>query len=150
MDRRSAMGAFAAAGIVAMPAMASADGAVSKSTIQRAKFKFGSRIVDLKDPVAAGDFAAVAAEKNAFILYNSGAYPGSKNKELKNKAIEATNGVFSAIRAKDKGALKIAYANYIKVTNMSDYAAVTADQGQGYSNDYDYRVGTKQASIWVR
>jgi len=154
MDRRSAMGglvsAAAAASVVAMPGMASADGAVSKSTIQRAKFKFGSRIAALQGAVSKGDFAAVAAEKNAFILYNSGAYPGAKNKELKAKAIVATNSLFAAIRSKDAAALKSAYADYLKTTNMSDYNAIGAEEGQGYSSDYDYRVRTNQASIWVR
>ena len=152
MDRRAAMGGIAAfsAGVVAMPGMASADGAISKATIQRQKYKYGSRIVALKAAVAKGDFAAVAAEKNAFILYNSGAYPGAKNKPAKNEAIAATNTLFSAIRAKDAAALKAAYAGYIKATDMSDYAAISAEDGQGYSSDYDYRVGTPQAAIWVR
>lgn len=151
MDRRAAMGGIvAAAGAAAMPSMAVADGAVSKATIQRAKYKYGSRITALKDAVNKGDFAAVAAEKNAFILYNSGAFPGTKNKDAKNEAIAATNTIFAAIRAKDAGALKSAYAGYLKTVEMSDYAAISADQGQGYSADYDYRVRTNQAAIWVR
>jgi len=151
MDRRAAMGGIAAtAGVAAMPGMAFADGAVSKATIQRAKYKYGSRITDLKDAVAKGDFAAVANEKNAFILYNSGAFPGTKNKPAKSGAIAATNEIFKAIRDKDKAALKSAYTAYLKTVDMSDYSAISAEDGQGYSADYDYRVRTKQASIWVR
>lgn len=155
MDRRSAMGAMAAAGagvagVVAAPGIASADGAVSKSSIQRARYKFGSRIFSLKDAVEKGDFTAVAAEKNAFVLFNSGAFPGSKNKPKKNEAIAATNAIFSAIRSKDKAALKTAYASYLKTVDMSDYSAVDSSQGQGYSADYDYRVKTNQAAIYVR
>jgi len=152
MDRRAAMGGVAAAavGIAAMPGMALADGAVSKSTIQRAKFTYGSRITELKEEVAKGNFAAVAAEKNAFVLYNSGAYPGTKNKAKKGEAIAATNQIFQAIRSKDAAALKTAYDGYLKTVDMSDYAATSAEDGQGYSADYDYRVRTKQASIWVR
>ena len=151
MDRRAAMAGIAAtAGAAAMPGMALADGATSKATIQRQKFRYGSRIAYLSDSVAKGDFAAVAAEKNAFILYNSGAYPGAKNKAQKAEAIKGTNAVFAAIRAKDAGALKSAYADYAKTVGLSDYAAISAEQGQGYSSDYDYRVGTKQAAIWVR
>lgn len=151
MDRRAAMGGIAAAaGVVAMPGMASADGATSTASVQRARFTYGSRIAALKDAVAKGDFAAVAAEKNAFILFNSGAYPGSKNKEKKNAAIAATNGIFSAIRSKDKAALASAYDTYIKTVEMSDYAAISVDGGQGYSADYDYRVRTNQGTIWVR
>jgi len=150
MDRRAAMGAIAAAGVVAMPAIASADGATSLSSIQRAKFKYGSRISALKDAVAKGDFAAVAAEKNAFVLYNSGAYPGSKLKAKKNEAIAATNSIFAAIRSKDSKALKAAYDGYLKTVDMSDYSALERNSGQGYSGDFDYRVGTNQAAIWVR
>ena len=143
-------GIAAAAGIAAMPGLALADGATSTASVQRARFTYGSRISALSDAVAKGDFAAVAAEKNAFILFNSGAYPGTKNKEKKNEAIAATNSIFSAIRGKDKAGLASAYATYIKTVEMSDYAAVDADQGQGYSADYDYRVRTKQGTIWVR
>jgi len=151
MDRRSAMGGIAAAaGIAAMPGIAAADGAVSKASVQRARYTYGVRITGLADAVKSGDFAAVAAEKNAFILYNSGAYPGTKNKEAKNNAIAATNEIFKAIRGKDAKALKSSYDAYLKTVNMSDYQAVSADEGQGYSADYDYRVRTKQASIWVR
>jgi len=151
MDRRAAMGGIAAAaGVAAMPGMASADGASSKSTIQRARFVYGSRITNLEESVKAGDFAAVAAEKNAFMLYNSGAFPGSKNKAKKAEAIKATNSIFQAIRSKDKKALADSYKTYLGAVNMSDYAALSAEGGQGYSADYDYRVRTKQAAIWVR
>ena len=151
MDRRAAMGGIAAAaGVVAMPGMALADGAVSKATVQRARFTYGSRITSLKDAVNKGDFAAVAAEKNAFILFNSGAYPGTKNKAKKSEAIAATNAIFSAIRGKDAGALKSSYAAYLKAVEMSDYAAISTEDGQGYSADYDYRVRTNQGTIWVR
>jgi hypothetical protein len=151
MDRRAAMGGIAAAaGVVAMPGMASADGAISKASIQRARYVYGSRITNLEDAVKAGDFAAVAAEKNAFILYNSGAFPGSKNKGKKADAIAATNKIFQAIRSKDKKALADSYKTYLSTVDMSDYAALSAEGGQGYSADYDYRVRTKQAAIWVR
>lgn len=150
MDRRAAMGAIAAAGVVALPQMASADGAVSKATVQRARFTYGSRISALKSAVAAGDFAAVAAEKNAFILFNSGAFPGAKNKAAKAEAIAGTNAIFSAIRSKDKAALKTAYDAYMKSTDISDFDAIDNSNAQGYSCDYDYRVRTKQGAIYVR
>jgi len=152
MDRRSAMGAVAAAGVVvAMPSVASADGAVSKATQQRSKYKFGVRITALKDAVNKGDFAAVAAEKNAFVLYNSGAFPTLKQKPEKSRAIAATNKIFAAIRSKDAGALKTSYADYLKEVSMSDYQAkLDSSQGQGYSTDSDYRARTPQAAIYVR
>merc|ERR1712021_269957 len=109
--------------------------------VQRARFTYGSRIADLKAAVAAGDFAAVASEKNAFILFNSGAYPGAKKKAQKAEAIAATNAIFSAIRSKDKAALKTAYDTYLKTNdiNPSDFAEIEANGGQGYSSDFDYR-----------
>merc|ERR1719277_1234726 len=126
MDRRAAMGGIAAAaGIAAMPGMALADGATSTASVQRARYVYGVRITALKEAVAKGDFAAVAAEKNAFILYNSGAYPGSKNKVKKSSAIAATNEIFKAIRDKDSAALKSAYGAYLKTVDMSDYSAIS-------------------------
>eukprot|EP00429_Kryptoperidinium_foliaceum_P070958 CAMPEP_0176053776 /NCGR_PEP_ID=MMETSP0120_2-20121206/26752_1 /TAXON_ID=160619 /ORGANISM="Kryptoperidinium foliaceum, Strain CCMP 1326" /LENGTH=179 /DNA_ID=CAMNT_0017387237 /DNA_START=57 /DNA_END=596 /DNA_ORIENTATION=- len=148
MDRRAAMGAIAAAGLVAVPSMASADGAVSAASIQRARFQYGSRIAALKEAVSKGDFGAVADEKNAFILFNSGAY--ANNKAAKSKAIDGTNAIFAAIRAKDKGALKSAYDAYVAANDIKEPSALDSTKGQGYSSDYDYRVRTKQAAIYVR
>merc|ERR1712194_906768 len=76
MDRRVAFGQIATAGAVlaGVPAIASADGAISGSTRIKAKVIYGSRIGALEQAVAAGDFAAIVAEKNAFILFNSGVY----------------------------------------------------------------------------
>jgi predicted TIM-barrel enzyme len=153
MDRRAVMGgitAAAVAGVVAFPTMASADGAVSAATIQRSKFNYGQRIAALKGAVAAGDFGAVAAEKNAFILFNSGAYPSVKSKGLKTAAIAGTNTIFAAIRAKDAVALKSAYTAYCTANDISEAKSITNRDGQGISSDFHYRVGTKQAAIYVR
>jgi hypothetical protein len=150
MDRRAAVGAIAGAALVIAPTMASADGAVSKATVQRSKFRYGSRVAALEGAVASGDFAAVADEKNAFILFNSGAYPGIKLKGSKAAAIDGTNAIFAAIRAKDKAALKSAYASYVDTNNIKGYATITPSYGQGYSGDFDYRVKTNQATIYVR
>eukprot|EP00538_Stauroneis_constricta_P009368 CAMPEP_0119562546 /NCGR_PEP_ID=MMETSP1352-20130426/20775_1 /TAXON_ID=265584 /ORGANISM="Stauroneis constricta, Strain CCMP1120" /LENGTH=181 /DNA_ID=CAMNT_0007610975 /DNA_START=26 /DNA_END=571 /DNA_ORIENTATION=+ len=150
MDRRAAMGAIGAAALVGVPAMASADGAISSASIQRARFTYGSRIAALKDAVSKGDFGAVAAEKNAFILFNSGAYPRVKDKADKTAAIAGTNAIFAAIRSKDAGALKSAYAAYCTANDIEEPAEISATDGQGYSSDYDYRVRTKQAAIYVR
>lgn len=51
-----------------------ADGAVSTATVARARGQYGLRILGLSEAVAKGDLAAVAAEKNAFILFVSGVY----------------------------------------------------------------------------
>jgi len=105
----------------------------------------------LQEAVDKGDFSAVASEKNAFILYNSGAYPAKKEKAQKNDAVAATNTIFAAIRTKDKAALKTSFKSYLSVTKMSDYQAeLDGSQGQGYSTDSDYRKLTKQGAIYVR
>lgn len=147
MDRRAAFGQIAATGAVlaSIPAVANADGAVSFASKQRAKGVYGDRICALKDAVAKGDFAAVAAEKNAFILYNSGAYPTAKDKADKAAAIDGTNKIFAAIRSKDSGALKSAYDAYVKANDIKPLPAIDPNSGQGYSSDFDYRVATKAA-----
>ena len=142
MDRRAAFGQIATAGAVlaGVPAIASADGAVSSATIGRARGIYGDRIANLASAVAAGDFAAVAEEKNAFILFNSGVYP--KDKARKTAAIEGTNAIFAAIRSKDTSALKSAYDSYIATNSISGLPAIDPNDGQGYCGDFDYRVKT--------
>lgn len=141
MDRRAAFATIGAAALVGIPAIASADGSVSTATRQRAKFIYGSRIAALKGAVDKGDFAAVAAEKSAFILFNSGTY--AKIASDKSAAIAGTNAIFAAIRAKDAGALKSAYTAYVKANDIKPPAALTTD-AQGCSADFDYRVRTPE------
>ncbi len=85
-----------------------------------------------------GDFGAVAAEKNAFILFNSGALA---RKDEQAAAVKQTNEIFAAIRAKDAGALKKAYQAY-KASNEIAVLQVDRNSGQGFSNDYDFKVRT--------
>lgn len=143
MDRRAAFGQIAAAGAIlaGVPAIASADGAVSTATIQRSRAVYGDRIINLKSAVEKGDFAAIAAEKNAFILFNSGSYP--KDKAKKAAAIAGTNAIFAAIRSGDKAGVKSAYDAYVKDNSIVGFPAITSNDGQGYSGDFDYRVKTK-------
>jgi len=150
MDRRAAFGQIAAVGasVLAVPGVASADGAVSAATIGRARGIYGGRIADLNSAVDSGDFAAVVNEKNAFILFNSGVYP--KDPAKKAAAVSATNDIFSAIRSQDKAALKTAYGSYIAANDINPLPTVKTDDGQGYSNDYDYRARSKAGAIYVR
>ena len=144
MDRRAVISAFGvAAAAGAVPMAAFADGAVSAATVNRARGIYGDRIAALKSAVAAGDFGAVAAEKNAFILFNSGAYPGVKNKANKAAAIAGTNDIFAAIRSGDKAALSSAYSAYVAANDISGLPTVAPEDGQGYSNDYDFRKLSK-------
>jgi hypothetical protein len=142
MDRRAAFGQIAAAGAVVagLPSIASADGAVSVATKTRARGIYGSRIADLASAVAKGDFDAVAAEKNAFILFNSGAY--AKDNAKLRSAISGTNAIFAAIREGDKGKLKSAYDAYVKANGISALPEVSVAKGQGYSSDFDFRRST--------
>jgi hypothetical protein len=139
MDRRAAAGQIAAGAAVlaGLPGMALADGARSASTRSRSRGIYGQRIASLESAVNSGDFGAVAAEKNAFILFNSGAL----GKSDQAAAVKQTNEIFAAIRAKDAGALKKAYSAY-KSSNEIAVVKVDREGGQGFSNDYDFKSRT--------
>jgi hypothetical protein len=152
MDRRAAFGALTGAAVVAvgLPQMAAADGAVSAASIQKARQVYGSRIFDLKGAVAEGNFDAIKSEKTAFVLFNSGAYPTTKDKAAKKAAIEGTNAIFAAAKAGDKAALASAYKSYIAANEIVGFPVVKGKSGQGYSSDFDYRRGTSAGVIYVR
>ena len=104
VERREVFSTIAAAGVsVAFASPALADGAKSTATKTRARGVYGGRIANLQKAVAAGDFGAVVAEKNAFVLFNSGAIVSSKQ----GAAIDATNAIFAAIRSQVRDALTI-------------------------------------------
>ena len=140
MDRRAAAGQIAtgAAVLAGLPQLALADGARSAATVSRAKGIYGQRIANLESAVNSGDFGAVAAEKNAFILFNSGAL----GKDQKPAAVKQTNDIFAAIRAKDASALKSAYGAYKSSTGLELVKVDDVMSGQGYSNDYDFKTRT--------
>lgn len=89
-----------------------------------------------------------ADDKNAFILFNSGAY--ANNKAKKAEAIAGTNKIFIAIRSGDKAAVKSAFNEYVAANNIKDIGTVDPNSGQGYSSDFDYRIKTPAAAIYVR
>lgn len=144
VDRRAAFGqiAIGAAVVAGVPQIAAADGAVSAATIARARGIYGDRISALKSAVEKGDFDAVAEEKNAFVLFNSGAYPRAVDKKAKAAAIAGTNDIFAAVKAKDASALKKAYSSYVAANEITPLPSIDNKYGQGYSGDYDYRVRT--------
>jgi hypothetical protein len=154
-DRRAAFGTFGqiavgAAVFAGLPQVASADGAVSAGTITKAKAVYGARIYALKKAVDAGDFEAIAADKAAFVLFNSGAYPNVKTKPMKAEAIKGTNAIFAAMKAGDKAACKTAYTKYVADNGIKPFPVVDVATGQGYSGDFDYRVRTSAAAIYQR
>merc|ERR1712154_416988 len=142
-DRRAAFGQIGAAAAVLAGVPA---GAVSAATILKAKIVYGGRIAALAGAVDAGDFKAVAAEKNAFILFNSGAYPTAKDKSKKAAAIEGVNAIFGAIRSGDKAGLKSAYASYVAANEISSVGKVDASNSQSYSSDFSYFAKTDAAA----
>lgn len=147
MDRRAAFGQIGAAAAVlaGVPSVALADGAISSASKTKAKVVYGSRIADLKGAIDKGDFGAVVAEKNAFILFNSGVYPTVKEKAQKKAAIEDVNAIFAAIRKGDKSGAKAAYDKYVKKNDIKSLAELNAGEGQSYSSDYGYTVKTPAA-----
>jgi len=139
-----AFGAAAVAGAgIAQPAFA--DGAVSAATIQRSKAVYGNKIAALKSAVDSGDLSAIVESKNAFILFNSGAYPRVVDKSYKAAAIEQTNAIFAAVKAGDASAAKSAYTAYVAANGIKPIGAVSSSYGQGYSGDFDYKVKTPSA-----
>jgi Photosystem II Psb31 protein len=140
MERRVAFGQIVTAGAVlaGLPTIASADGAISVASKTKAKVVYGSRIAALKKAVDSGDFAAIADEKSAFILFNSGVYSTPKEKALKKAAIADVNALFAGIRKGDKAAVKTAYDKYVKANGIDDVKAKNAAGGQSYSSDFSY------------
>ena len=113
----------------------------------------GGRIAALSGAVSKGDFAAVADEKNAFILFNSGAYqlktPAAK--AAKAVAQEGTADIFAAVDAKDAGKLKAAYAAYTKNAGIDlSPAKESVMGGQGFGSDYDWKNRTPKGTVYQR
>merc|ERR1719353_1979454 len=102
----------------------------------RSRGIYGGRIAALSGAVSKGDFAAVADEKNAFILFNSGAY------QLKTPAAKA---------AKAAGKLKAAYAAYTKNAGIDlSPGKESVMGGQGFGSDYDWKNRTPKGTVYQR
>lgn len=126
----------AAVAAAALPSAAFADGAKSLATQARSRGIYGARIEGLKSAVDKGETAAVLSEKNAFILFNSGVYSTDKAKFA--EAHKLSEEVLAAAAAGDTGALKTAYAAYVKYTEKkSGYNG--AGDGQGLGSEFDYK-----------
>eukprot|EP01041_Mallomonas_annulata_P010602 gene10602-22137_t len=133
------------------PAMA--DGAVSASTVYRARTSYGAKIADLEKAVNNGNFGAFEDKKvsNAFDLFISGANKLSgkagKEKAATEKKIAAE--IFSAAKAKDAGKLKAAYSEFIKVAELKSEFGPN-DNGQTDSSGYSPTWGTARQQIYQR
>jgi Photosystem II Psb31 protein len=144
----AAMG-FALAGPVQI---VNADGAVSISTIYRARTSYGAKIVDAEDAVQKGDFATLGSKKlqNAFDLFISGGNAKStvgKATAKKEKDLEAA--FFAAVKAKDAAKVKSVYSEFIKVADLkSEYKP--GEPGQTDSSGYSPTWGTARQQIYQR
>lgn len=137
--------------LIGAPSMpAHADGAISDGTVFRARNNYGLKIFSLKDAVSSGDFAAVAAKKNAFDLFISQSnYPSVKGKALAKAETALKNDIFAAVDAKDSGKLKSAYESFLKTASLiPDYKP--DEQGQSDSSGYAPTYGTSREFIYIR
>ena len=104
-----------------MPMPALADGAISKSTVFRARNNYGAKISSLDKAIANSNFGAFDKRaSNWFDLFISGAnaLPGEANKLNKEKETALKADIFAAANAKDSGKLKAAYGEFIKVASL--------------------------------
>merc|ERR1711924_110658 len=100
-----------------------------------------------------GDFAAVESEKNAFILFNSGAYRTNSPKAKAEKAatVAAYEDVLAAVNAKDAGKLKSSYAAYVKAADIDiNPKKLDVMSGQGFGSDYDWKNRTDKGAVYQR
>ena len=142
---------FALSGPAVMPV--NADGAVSASTVYRARTNQGAKIMALENAVANGNFAAFEDKKtqNAFDLFisgsnalNSATMKATKKTELKLKA-----DIYAAVASKNSGALKTAYIEFIKVADLKPEYKPN-ELGQTDSSGYSPTWGTDRQYIYQR
>lgn len=144
----AAMG-FALAGPVQI---VNADGAVSASTVFRARNSYGAKIVNAGAAVDKADFAALSSKKlnNAFDLFISSGNPKSisgKATAKKEKELEAA--FFAAVKAKDSSKVKSVYNEFIKVADLKSEFKPD-EPGQTDSSGYSPTWGTARQQIYQR
>lgn len=146
----AALGFATFAGPVTMPAMA--DGAVSPSSVYRARVNYGSKIMGLEKSVANSDFGAFDKKANAwFDLFISGtnSLPGEAMKKAKKEETTIKADIFAAVASKDASKLKSSYASFIKVASLKpDFKP--GELGQSDSSGYSPTWGTDREYIYIR
>jgi len=149
----AAMGIALAGPITIMPNSASADGAVSASTVYRSRNNYGAKIMALKGAADSGDFSKFEEKKivNAFDLFISGsnALKSTAMKETKKVELVLEAKIFNAVKAKDAATLKSTFAEFIKVADLkSDYKPGELGQTDGSGNSPTW--GTDRQYIYQR
>jgi len=135
------------------PIVVNADGAVSKSTVYRARNNYGAKILDLGSAVESGNFAALSSPKvkNAFDLFvsSSNALGGAKYKALKEEEAKIEGEFLSAVSAKDSAKTKSAYAAFVKAADLKSLYK-PEEVGQTDSSGYSPTWGTSRQQIYIR
>ena len=140
-------------GLMGTPMPSVADGAVSSSTVYRARNSYGARIVDLGEAASKGDFAAFTEKKavNAFDLFisASNAKKGIADKARKQAELGIQAKIYQAVKDKSSSGLKAAYDEFIKVADLtSDYKK--GELGQTDSSGFSPTWGTSKQYIYQR
>lgn len=147
----AAMGAVLAGPVVPLPAVA--DGAVSVSTVYKARVKYGPKILELADAASNGDFAKFEDKKtvNTFDLFisSSNSLGGKIAKERKaaEKSLQAQ--IYAAVKAKDSSKLSSAVKEFIEVADLKPEYKPN-ELGQTDSSGYSPTWGTPRQYIYQR
>jgi hypothetical protein len=141
------------AGPQLLPSPVHADGAVSASSVYRARNYYGNKIKDLYDDVMKGNFAAFEQKKilNAFDLFisESNAQKSTIAKERKSAELALQAKIYDAVKNKDRGQLSTSYGEFIKVADLtSDYKP--GEPGQTDSSGNSPTYGTAREQIYRR
>lgn len=136
-----------------MPLPVVADGAVSRSTVYRARNNYGAKIFDLGAAVEKGDFSAFEDKKisNAFDLFISGsnALNAKIDKERKAEELKIYADIKAAVSNKDAAKLKASFNNFVKVADLKSEFKPT-ERGQTDSSGYSPTWGTARQYIYQR
>jgi len=142
---------IALAGPVSLPAHA--DGAVSRSTVYRARNNYGAKIYALSDAAAKGDLAAFDDKKtkNAFELFISSANALNSASDKANKKAELAlyADIQAAVASNDKSKLASSFAEFIKVADLKPVYKAN-EPGQTDSSGYSPTWGTERQQIYQR
>lgn len=149
----AAVGVMLNGPMIAPPAPAFADGAVSASTVYRARNYYGAKIYDLKESVEKGDFEAFSNKKvkNAFDLFisSSNALNSDLDKERKKEETNIYENIKKAVETRDAASLRENYNKFVEVAELKpDYKP--DERGQTDSSGYAPTYGTSRQYIYQR